>query len=34
MNSPTYTDWVLSVLGYLEELDIYIDIGEFKDMKK
>ena len=34
MNSPTYKDWVSTVLGDLEELDIDIDIGEIKDMKK
>ena len=34
MNSPTYKDWVSTVLGDLEELDIDIDIGEIQDMKK
>ena len=34
MNSPTHKDWVSTVLGDLEELEIDIEIGEIKDMKK
>ena len=34
LNSPSHKDWVLTVLEDLEELEIYIEIGEIKDIKK
>ena len=34
MNSPTYQDWVSTVLEDIEELDIQLELGSIKDMKK
>ena len=34
LNSPTSQDWVVTVLQDIEELDIQLELGSIKDMKK